>query len=61
MPTEALRLCPPGWLGGGRTYDEIREALAPVRELPVELLLITHGAPVLEDAHAALTRALDSG
>ena len=54
------RLCPPGWLGGGRTYDDIREALAPVRELPVELLLLTHGAPVLEDAHAALTRALDS-
>jgi hypothetical protein len=52
------RLCPPGWLGGGRTYDDIRDALAPVLELPVELLLLTHGEPVLEDGHVALERAL---
>lgn len=55
---EGARLCPPSWLGGGRTYDDIRAALAPVLELPVELLLLTHGEPVLVDAHAALRRAL---
>jgi len=55
---EGARLCPPSWLGGGRTYDDIRAALAPVVELPVELLLLTHGEPVLVDAHAALRRAL---
>jgi glyoxylase-like metal-dependent hydrolase (beta-lactamase superfamily II) len=55
---EGARLCPRSWLGGNRTYDDIREALAPVLDLPVELLLLTHGEPVLVDALAALRRAL---
>jgi glyoxylase-like metal-dependent hydrolase (beta-lactamase superfamily II) len=52
------RLCPRSWLGGGRTYADIRAALAPVIALPVEVLLLTHGEPVLRDGRAALERAL---
>ncbi len=55
------RLCPTSWLGGGRSYDDVREALAPVRDLPVELLLLTHGKPVETDAHGTFERALASG
>jgi hypothetical protein len=37
--------------------EEILEALQPLRELPVELVLPTHGPPV---DRAALERALDA-
>ena len=39
--------------------DELRAALAPLRELPVELVLVSHGAPVLRDGARAIERALD--
>jgi glyoxylase-like metal-dependent hydrolase (beta-lactamase superfamily II) len=44
------------WMGD--RYDEGREALRPLGELPVERVLVTHGAPVLNDARASLARAL---
>jgi hypothetical protein len=56
-----LRLCPPSWLrylSSGMTIDELRAALAPVRELPVEMVLVSHGEPVLEDGARAIERAL---
>ncbi len=56
-----LRLCPPGWLRylePGLTHDELREALRPLLEVPIELVLVSHGEPVLEDGRAALERAL---
>jgi hypothetical protein len=56
-----LRPCPPSWLRylqPGLTFDGLREALRPLLELPVELVLVSHGHPVLEDGHAALERAL---
>ena len=34
-------------------------APAPLRELPVELVLVSHGAPVLRDGARAIERALD--
>ena len=40
------------------TREEYNEKLRPLLDLPVELLLPTHGDPVVDDAHAALTRAL---
>jgi hypothetical protein len=40
------------------TREEYNEKLRPLLDLPVELLLPTHGDPVLDDAHAALSRAL---
>ena len=54
---EPLRLCPERWLGGP-SHDELRASLAPLLELPVERVLVAHGAPVLEDARAALERVL---
>jgi hypothetical protein len=56
-----LRMCPSGWLRylqPGLTEDELREALRPLLDLPIELVLVSHGEPVLEDGGAAVERAL---
>jgi len=56
-----VRLCPPGWLrylSPGLSQDELRTALGPLLDLPVELILVSHGEPVLRDGRAALERAL---
>ena len=55
------RLCPPGWLRylePGLTHGELRDALRTLLDLPVELVLVSHGEPVLDDGRAALERAL---
>ncbi|MGZ8694818.1 MAG: hypothetical protein ACXWYS_05205 [Gaiellaceae bacterium] len=59
-PGGGVRLLPDSWLPEGLTRDELREALAPLLELPVELVLPAHGDPVLADGAAALERALRS-
>ncbi|MFN8221974.1 MAG: hypothetical protein U0R50_01850 [Gaiellales bacterium] len=51
---DALELCPPSWLTPGHTSERLREALQPLRDLPVERVLTSHGAPVLEHGQAAL-------
>ena len=54
-----VRMCPPSWLRySSIAHDELREALLPLLDLPVDLILVTHGEPVLTDGHAALERAL---
>jgi hypothetical protein len=53
----AASLCPPSWLEG-TTADAVRKRMEPVLELPVELLLLTHGEAIVEDARGALERAL---
>jgi glyoxylase-like metal-dependent hydrolase (beta-lactamase superfamily II) len=53
-----LRLCPASWVGGGQVLDRVRAALRPLLELPVELVLVSHGEPVLVDARDALEHAL---
>jgi hypothetical protein len=54
-----LRMCPQSWFArSGRTLDDLRAALRPVLELPVELVLVSHGEPVLEGGRDALARAL---
>jgi hypothetical protein len=40
------------------TREEYNAKLSPLLELPVELLLATHGDPVVDDAQGALRRAL---
>ena len=52
-----LRLCPESWLDG-ITRVELKLALAGLLDLPVELVLVSHGEPVLADGGAALARAL---
>jgi hypothetical protein len=57
-----LRLCPASWLrylSSRMTIEGLRAALAPLRELPVEMVLASHGAPVLDDGAGAIVRALD--
>jgi hypothetical protein len=56
-----LRMCPPGWLRylePGLTYEELRAALRPLLDLPVEMVLVSHGTPVLARGRAAIERAL---
>jgi glyoxylase-like metal-dependent hydrolase (beta-lactamase superfamily II) len=56
-----LRLCPESWLRylrSGMTLARLRDALRPLLDLPVELVLVSHGDPVLENGRAALAEAL---
>ena len=50
---------PDSWLTDGMTHDGLRDGLRPLLELPVEMLLVTHGNPILGDAHATLERAIE--
>ena len=54
----ALQVCPDSWLDGRSSHTSIRAALAPLLELPVERILVSHGEPVLAGGRAALARAL---
>ena len=57
-----LRLCPASWLGylrSGVDLPELADALRPLLELPVELVLATHGEPVLSGGREAIARAID--
>ncbi len=57
-PTGApLRLCPERWLGKA-THDDLRASLQPVRDLPLEKVLVSHGEPVLDRGRTALDAAL---
>jgi hypothetical protein len=56
-----VRLCPESWLGylgTGTTIGDLRTALEPLRALPVEMVLVSHGEPVLRDGARAIERAL---
>ncbi|HEY9456357.1 MAG TPA: hypothetical protein VIQ56_00485, partial [Gaiella sp.] len=53
-----VRLCPESWLPSGVGHAELRTALAPLLELPVERVLVSHGVPVLAGGHDALAKAL---
>jgi hypothetical protein len=58
-----LRMCPQSWLRAqpsGITVAGLRELLLPLLALPIELVLVSHGEPVLADGHLALSRALDA-
>jgi hypothetical protein len=54
-------MCPESWLGhlpGAFTLGDLRAALAPVADLPVEMVLVSHGEPVLRGGAAAVRKAL---
>jgi hypothetical protein len=60
-PDGGLRVCPDSWLRyltSGITGEELRDALRPLLQLPIELVLVSHGAPVLARGRDALERAL---
>jgi hypothetical protein len=54
---DPLRLCPERWLGKA-THEDLRETLRPLLDLPVERVVVSHGAPILEEAHAVLEGVL---
>jgi glyoxylase-like metal-dependent hydrolase (beta-lactamase superfamily II) len=55
---EPLRLCPERWLGEGVTHDDLKAALRPLLELPVEQVLVSHGEPVTSGGRVELERLL---
>ena len=58
----AVRLCPESWLRylpSGMRHPELRAALRPLLDLPVEMVLTSHGAPVLAGGRDAIARAID--
>jgi hypothetical protein len=56
-----LRVCPDSWLRylqGRITPQALRSELRRLLDLPIEMVLVSHGAPVLREGRAALQRAL---
>jgi glyoxylase-like metal-dependent hydrolase (beta-lactamase superfamily II) len=59
--TGGVRLCPDSWLRylpSGMKQAGLRESLRPLLDLPVELVLVSHGEPVLENGREAIAAAL---
>jgi hypothetical protein len=58
-----LRVCPDSWLRylrGRVTPEALRRELRKLLDLPVEMVLVSHGTPVLSDGRAALEHAIAS-
>ncbi|MFY9579731.1 MAG: hypothetical protein WAQ33_10430 [Gaiellaceae bacterium] len=57
---DPLRVCPDSWMRylKGFTGVELRRELRKLLDLPVRMILTSHGEPVLHDARAALEGAL---
>jgi hypothetical protein len=56
-----LRLCPESWLRylpSKMNQAQLRKALRPLLDLPVEMVLVSHGDPVLSGGREALAGAL---
>lgn len=63
-PGGGLRLCPESWLGyltrdPRPTLAEVAVRIRPLLDLPIEVVLVSHGEPVLSRGRQALARALD--
>jgi hypothetical protein len=61
-PGGGLRLCPESWLRylrSGITLTELRALLRPLLELPIEIVLVSHGGPMLGGGRQALAELLD--
>ena len=60
-----LRVAPPSWAEPGeeaqsRYREQFRGELRRLLDLPIDMVLVAHGEPVLENGHAALAAALDA-
>lgn len=49
-----LALCPASWLTAQNSLGRLREQLQPLRALPIERVITSHGAPVLANGHVAI-------
>ena len=56
---EGVRLLPDGWLRNEMTRQDVADALRPLLDEAIELLLLTHGGPVTDNARGKLERALE--
>jgi glyoxylase-like metal-dependent hydrolase (beta-lactamase superfamily II) len=56
---DGLKAAPDSWLPDGMTRDQLRTQLRPLLDLPVELILPTHGDPITDRACAALEGAIE--
>ena len=61
-----LRLCPESWLdylprASRPSLADVAARIRPLLDLPIEMVLVSHGEPVLSGGRDALARALDSG
>jgi len=64
-PAGRVRVAPPSWgietEAGARSYREtFRPSLRQLLDLPIELLIVSHGEPVTTGAAGALAEALES-
>jgi hypothetical protein len=55
---DGLHLCPDSWLHDPDGPAQLRATLRPVLDLPVEVVLPSHGEPVLADGAEALRAAI---
>jgi glyoxylase-like metal-dependent hydrolase (beta-lactamase superfamily II) len=55
-----LHVQPDSWLVEGMTPESFRDTLRPLLDLPIELVLLTHGDPVLAEGREAVRVALDT-
>jgi glyoxylase-like metal-dependent hydrolase (beta-lactamase superfamily II) len=55
---EELRLAPRSWSADPERYPEMSASLGRLGDLDVEMVLVSHGAPVLAHGREALARAL---
>jgi glyoxylase-like metal-dependent hydrolase (beta-lactamase superfamily II) len=53
-----LHTCPASWLPESADLPALRQALRPALDLPVELVLPSHGAPVLSGAKKTLAEVM---
>lgn len=59
-----LRLCPESWLGylsrdSRPTLAQLAARIRPLLDLPIEMVLVSHGEPVLSGGREALENALE--
>lgn len=54
-----IKLCPRSWLPETVDHAKLADSLRPLLDLPVERVLLSHGAPVLAAGAVALAAALD--
>jgi len=55
-----LRMCPESWLPSKTTHADLARSLAPLFDLPIKRILVSHGEPVLKGGQAALAAALSA-
>lgn len=56
---DGVRLLPDSWLREGMSREDVKAALRPLLDEEIELLLLTHGGPVVDGAREKLESLLE--